>query len=77
MKLNGTYLYPIKTYSEFKDVDPLASLLAVLSKAQPNDRIVIQYLLNPVGSGWQSSGRETDSCKIKRCRRNNPRESKS
>lgn len=56
MKLSNTYLYPIKVYHEFKDVDPLASLLSALSKAQPNDQIVIQYLLNPVGSGWHSSG---------------------
>lgn len=56
MKLSSNYLYPLKAYGEFKDVDPLASLLAVLSKAQPNDRIVIQYLLNPVGSGWHSAG---------------------
>lgn len=56
MKLSNTYLYPIKTYAAFKDVDPLASLLSALSKAQPNDRIVIQYLLNPVGSGWHKSG---------------------
>lgn len=56
MKLNATYLYPLKSYGEFKDVDPLASLLSVLAKAQPNDRIVIQYLLNPVGSGWHKSG---------------------
>jgi hypothetical protein len=56
MKLNSTYLYPIKSYGEFKDVDPLASLLSVLAKAQPNDRIVIQYLLNPVGSSWHKSG---------------------
>jgi hypothetical protein len=65
MKLNSTYLYPLKVYSEFKDVDPLASLLAVLSKAQPNDRIVIQYLLNPIGSGWQSSGEKQIHAKTK------------
>ncbi|EKD86035.1 MAG: hypothetical protein ACD_37C00515G0002 [uncultured bacterium] len=56
MKLAGGYLYPIKTHTEFKDVDPLSSLLSVLSKAQPLDKIVIQYLLNPVGSGWQKAG---------------------
>src|SRR3989344_6551613 len=56
MKLASGFLYPIKTYAEFKDVDPMSSLLSVLSKAQPNDKIVIQYLLNPVGSSWQKSG---------------------
>lgn len=56
MKLTSGFLYPLKTHTEFKDVDPLSSLLSVLSKAQPNDKIVIQYLLNPVGSSWQKSG---------------------
>lgn len=56
MKLAAGYLYPIKTHTEFKDVDPLSSLLSVLSKVQPEDKIVIQYLLNPVGSGWQKAG---------------------
>ncbi|KKU82807.1 MAG: hypothetical protein UY10_C0023G0004 [Microgenomates group bacterium GW2011_GWA2_47_8] len=56
MKLASGFLYPIKTYAEFKDVDPLSSLLSVLSKAQPNDKIVIQYLLNPIGSSWQKAG---------------------
>lgn len=56
MKLTAGYLYPIKTHTEFKDVDPLSSLLSVLSKVQPEDKIVIQYLLNPVGSGWQKAG---------------------
>jgi energy-coupling factor transporter ATP-binding protein EcfA2 len=65
MKLNAGYLYPLKTYHEFKEVDPLASLLAVLSKAQPNDKIVIQYLLNPIGSGWHKSGERQMNSKIK------------
>ncbi len=65
MKLSSSYLYPLKVYSEFKDVDPLASLLSSLSKAQPNDRIVIQYLLNPVGSSWHKSGERQMNRKTK------------
>jgi len=65
MKQSSTYLYPLKVYSEFKDVDPLASLLSSLSKAQPNDRIVIQYLLNPVGSSWHKSGENSMNRKTK------------
>lgn len=50
MKLNAGYIYPLKSYSEFKEVDPMSSLLSVLSKVQANDKVVIQFLLNPVGS---------------------------
>ena len=56
LKLLAGHLYPIRTYHDFKDVDPLSSLLSALSKAQPQDKIVIQYLLYPIGSGWQRAG---------------------
>lgn len=65
MKLSNTYLYPIKVYSEFKDVDPMGSLLAVLAKVQPEDSIAIQFLLNPVGSSWQSAGNHAIQSKVK------------
>ncbi|HVF69652.1 MAG TPA: type IV secretion system DNA-binding domain-containing protein [Xanthomonadales bacterium] len=56
MKLRSDNFYPIKTFSEFKDVDPMGSLLGHLSKSQPQDKISIQFLLKPVGSGWQARG---------------------
>lgn len=65
MKLSTKHLYPIKVYSEFKDVDPMSSLLAVLAKAQPADCVSIQFLLNPVGSGWQSAGNRAIQSKTK------------
>lgn len=65
MKLSSSYLFPLKIYSEFKDVDPLASLLSSLAKAQPNDRVVIQYLLNPIGSSWHKSGEQMMNKKTK------------
>ncbi len=65
MKLSAGYLYPIKTFKEFKEVDPMSSILSVLSKAQANDKIIIQYLLNPVGSGWQKSGKHAAEKKTK------------
>jgi hypothetical protein len=49
-------LLPIKTFDTFKDVDPLSSILGILSKSQSGDVAVIQYLLYPIGSGWQHSG---------------------
>lgn len=56
MKLAHHFLYPIKTYKEFSDVDPLSSVLGSLSKAQAGDRIAIQYLIVPVSNSWQSGG---------------------
>lgn len=52
---NAEYL-PMKTYLDFKDVDPLASLLAFISKSQPEDRIHIQYVVGDDGEGWKRRG---------------------
>lgn len=52
---HGSY-YPLRTYSDFKDVDTLSSLLGFLSKSQAEDDIVIQCLLLPIGASWQRKG---------------------
>lgn len=56
MKLRAGFLYPIRTYKDFSDVDPMSSLLAVLSKATAEDQVWIQFLLLPVNSSWQAKG---------------------
>src|SRR3989339_1752098 len=39
--LNNADYLPMKTYLDFKEIDPLASLLAFLSKSQPDDLVHI------------------------------------
>ncbi len=56
MKLHHGFAYPLRTMKDFKDVDPMSSLLGVLSKAQIGDVVAMQFLLVPIGTGWQSSG---------------------
>ncbi|MBI5044837.1 MAG: DUF87 domain-containing protein [Candidatus Levybacteria bacterium] len=57
LKLEHDYYYPIRTYADFKDVDPLSSVIAALSKNQPGDSVSIQFLLYPVSDSWQRSGK--------------------
>lgn len=52
---NAEYL-PLKTYLDFKDVDPLASLLAALSKSQANDIVHIQYIVSQDRDWWKNKG---------------------
>lgn len=52
---SGNY-YPIKTFLDFKDVDPLSSVLTVLSKAGKGETAVIQYALEGISSSWQRGG---------------------
>lgn len=56
LKLRHGSLFPIKTYKDFKEVDPISSILGILSKVGVDDKVVIQYLLVPVGTGWQRKG---------------------
>lgn len=57
MKLNAGFIYPLRFASDFKDVDPLSSVLGVLAKAEADIKVLIQYLLVPVSSSWQRKGR--------------------
>src|SRR3989344_3885970 len=65
MKLSSSFIYPIKTYKDFKDVDPISSLLAVLSKAKKEDKAWIQVVLIPVSTSWQSKGERIATAKKK------------
>lgn len=51
----GSY-YPVGTYDKFADIDPMGSVLSVLSKAEPTELIVIQIALESTGGWWQSGG---------------------
>ena len=63
MKLLHGSFYPIRTYSDFKDVDPLSSLLGFLSKSQEGDKIAIQFMLHPVNKSWQRKGEQSAGSK--------------
>ena len=56
LKLSKGSYYPIGTYDKFTDVDPLSSVLSVLSKAEPTELTLIQVALESTGNGWQSAG---------------------
>src|ERR1035437_133508 len=56
LKLKHGSLFPIKTYKDFKDVDPISSILGLLSKLDKDDKAIIQFLLVPIGTGWQGKG---------------------
>jgi hypothetical protein len=48
--------YPIGTYDKFADVDPLSSILSVISKAEPTEIAMLQIALEGVSSKWQAQG---------------------
>lgn len=64
LKLEHDFVYPLRTFVDFKEVDPLSSVISALSKNQKEDKVAIQYLLYPVGNRWQSSGKSIANSKI-------------
>lgn len=51
----GTY-YPLFTYRDFKDGDPMSALLSVLTKGGEQEFAMIQLALETTHNSWQSSG---------------------
>lgn len=65
MMLSKPDVYPIRTYSQFESlfeskeetwVDPLASIIEVLSRTKEGEQIWLQYVIKPCGSEWKEQG---------------------
>ncbi len=55
LTLTRSYYYPLKTHQDFKDTDPLTSILAPLSKSDKNDDFFLyQIILSPAPPSWQN-----------------------
>ncbi len=48
--------YPIATSSAFKDLDPMSSVLSILSKTIEGEVAIVQFALEGIGSSWQKQG---------------------
>jgi hypothetical protein len=56
LSLARPYSYPLKIAKDFRDTDPLASVLAPLSRApNPTDFFLYQILISNAPSNWQNS----------------------
>lgn len=51
----GSY-YPVATFESFQDIDPLSSVLSVLSKGDPDEIGLVQFALEATSSSWQRKG---------------------
>jgi len=65
MVLNNSFYYPLKTLKDFQETDPLASLLAVMSKGSENDKTLVQLIIQKAPSGWQRQAQKVVETGIK------------
>ncbi len=56
--LNSSFFLPTKTYFDFKDVDPLSSLIGFLAKQPAGVSMAIQILVTPAYFNWQDKAVE-------------------
>lgn len=56
LKARGGNYYPFATFASFKDVDPLSSILSVLSKSDPDEVAIVQLAIESISSSWQARG---------------------
>ncbi len=56
VKLNSYSYLPIKTYFDFKDVDPLSSVLGFMAKQPPHIKMAVQIIITPAYFPWQEVG---------------------
>ncbi len=61
--LTESFHYPLKTFKDFGDVDPIASLIGFLAK-QTDANVAIQILLTPASFPWQSSAIASTQSKV-------------
>lgn len=60
--LTGPQWSPVRTYPNFEDkllgknVDPLAALLEMMSRIQPDEHVWVQLLITPVNYKWKEGG---------------------
>ena len=52
--LNSYSYLPVKTYADFKDVDPMSALVGFLSKQDEDVKMAIQIIVEPATFAWQA-----------------------
>lgn len=56
LKLSSPSYFPLKTWRDFADSDPLSSILGTMSRAETEDVLLVQIVVFPAGGGWRNTG---------------------
>lgn len=57
LKMRLASFYPLKTWADFRDTDPINSYLSVMSKAEPAEVMYLSWVIASPPPGWQGAGR--------------------
>ncbi|MDQ5950979.1 MAG: hypothetical protein QG639_256 [Patescibacteria group bacterium] len=53
--------FPLKTFRDFSESDPLSPLFSTLAQVSEGDTIVLQYLVNPESQSWKNPHTSTEN----------------
>lgn len=56
MKLSAAPYYPLRTFRDFRDTDPLSAIIATLAKLGKDEAAFIQIVIKNASSKWQALG---------------------
>lgn len=59
MNLSRDYYLSLNTFRNFREIDPISSVLGIFSKFEKQDSGLLQIALMPAGSSWQNSAQKT------------------
>ncbi|MFH2085582.1 MAG: DUF87 domain-containing protein [bacterium] len=57
LRLSLASFYPLKTWTDFRDTDPINSYLSVMSKAEVGEVMYLSWVISSAPPGWQGEGR--------------------
>jgi len=57
LKLRLASFYPLKTWADFRDTDPINSYLSVMSKAAVDEVMYLSWVISSPSASWQGEGR--------------------
>jgi len=58
LRLKHQEYLPLKTFQDFKEIDPLVTLLSTLSKSAPGFSSLIQFCVANEGESWKAAGQK-------------------
>lgn len=55
LKLSSASYFGLKSYTDFKETDPLSSVLSALTRTMEGDCVLVQFQVRKAKEGWKSS----------------------
>lgn len=56
LRLAAPFYFPLKTYLDFTETDPLSAVLGAMARAEKEEKMLMQIVILPAGTAWQRIG---------------------